>query len=382
MPMFMKNAYNALNKTEANQQFASAAMSGAAYLQAYGNGLPSPEDPDYSKKMVIAEKNIRIAAGNILAYRFLMGMIVPASMSLQESKGLPDYLRKGGGVTLRGEFFKILQGITDTYGTAVQDPYGLAVAIFTGKNPGKSIYTISRTSKNYSVVVKNTQDMKDWALNNMNFVNSYPKSGAAWVFAPTIGDFNSTVYSWMQAQDLINVPPLAKYLESVSLNNDRNTYFQIGKDEKAALEKTMDIGLRQNIIKEAADRRQSLLAGNHLLQGALQGGLNVRGDVLQAYTDIKSIVADSTSPINKKDRVVMRQAIAQMDSYLNVVGYGNEYSNMANYADIKQEAQDRVDGELQKLIKLSPAVDQAYNYVFKSIFTSYNPDPLTAVKKG
>lgn len=382
MPMFMKNAYGAFDRSDANQQFASAAMSAAAYLQAYGNGLPSPQDPDYGKKMAEAQKNLRIAAGNILVYRFIQGMIVPASMSLQESKGLPNYMLAAGDVSLRGEFYKILQGIQDTYGTSIQDPYSLAVAIFTGENPGKSIYTISRSSKAYSVVVKNTQPMKDWALNNLNFVNTYPKSGAGWIFAPQSGKFNSTVYSWLQAQDLINIPKFEDYLQNVSLNEDRNAYFQIGKDEKEALSKTMDLTERKNIMAAASDARQSLLASNTLLQGALQGGINVRGDTMQAYKDIKSIVADNKTPINKKDRVVMRQAIAQMDSYLDVVGYGNAYSNLANYSEIKQQAEDRVDAELQKLINLSPAVAQAYNYVFKSIFTSYNPETATVIKRG
>ena len=382
MPMLMKNAFNAFNRSESNQQFASASMSAAAYMQAFGQGLPSPQDPDYAKKMAVAQKNLKIAAGNILVARFLFGMTVPASMSLQESKGLPDYMRSAGDVSLRGEFFKILQGVVDTYGTSIKDPYALATAIFIGKNPGKSIYTISRSSKNYAVIVKNTQSMKDWAMNNINFVNTYPKSGAGWIFAPQSGEFNSTVYGWMQAQDLINIPKFQDYLESVSLNEDRNAYFQIGKEEKEALDKTMDLTERKNIIDAASNARQTLLASNHLLQGALQGGINVRGDVLQAYADIKSIVSDNKTPINKKDRVVMRQAIAQMDSYLDVVGYGNPYSNMANYAEIKQQAEDRVDTELQKLINLSPAVAQAYNYVFKSIFTSYSPDTAQVIKRG
>lgn len=382
MPMLMKNAYNALDRSEANQQFASATMSAAAFLQAYGNGLPSPQDPDYSKKMTVAQKNIRIAAGNILVTRFLLGLTVPASMSLQESKGLPDYFRKGGTATLRGEFFKILQGVIETYGTSIQDPYSLAVGIFTGKNPGKSIYTISRSSKAYSVVLKNTQSMKDWAMNNMNFIETTPKSGVAWLFAPQSGQYNATVYSWLEAQDLINMPKLEDYLLNVSLNEDRNAYFQIGKDEKEMLAKTMDLTQRKNIIDAAAAARQTLLASNHLLQGALQGGLNVRGDVLQAYADIKSIVADNKTPINKNDRVVMRQAIAQMDSYLEVVSYGNQYSQLSNYSQIKQDAEDRVDAELIKLANLSPAVAQAYNYVFKSIFTSYSPDTAAVIKRG
>ena len=381
MPLFLKNFYNMADRSDANQQFVSASMSAAAYLQAYGHGLPSPQDPDYTKKLAIAQKNLKIAAGNILVARWLLGM-GPVSMSLQESKGLPDYMLKSGDVSLRGEFFKILQGISDKYGNTVQDPYALATAIFIGQNPGKSIYTVSRSNKAYSVVVKNTQSMKDWALNNMSFINSFDQSGAAWVFAPQAGDFNATVYGWMQAQDLINIPKFEDYLQTVALNNDRNEYFKIGKEEQAALAKTTDLTLRKNIIDNAANARQSLKASNSMLEGALKKGLNVRGDVLQAYKDIKSIVSDNTTPINKKDRVVMRQAIAQMDSYLDVVSYGNPYSQMANYSEIKQQAEDRVDGELQKLVNLSPAVAQAYNYVFKSIFTSYNPDTAQVIKRG
>ena len=78
----------------------------------------------------------------------------------------------------------------------------------------------------------------------------------------------------------------------------------------------------------------------------------------------------------------MRQAIVQMDNYLDVVSYGNQYSQLSNYSQIKQDAEDRADTELRKLANLSPAVAQAYNYVFKSIFTSYSPDTAAVIQRG
>jgi hypothetical protein len=47
------------------------------------------------------------------------------------------------GITgLRSEFWDIFEAIQKRYGDDVQDPYEMALSMFTGKNPGKIVYTV------------------------------------------------------------------------------------------------------------------------------------------------------------------------------------------------------------------------------------------------
>lgn len=375
-PMLLMNFYRALDRREANTQFTSASMSAAAYLQAYGNGLP--DDPNDKVAMAKAQRNMKIAAGNIMYMRFFLGL-GPVSMSLQESKGLPDYFKEAGSTTLRGEFFKILQGIQETYGTSIQDPYALATAIFIGKNPGKSIYTISRSDKNYQVVVKMTNDMKNWTLDNKNFVDMY--GDAAWLFSPKSGEFNSTVYTWMEAQDLINMPKFDAYLQRMAVSEDRDTYFKIGIEEEKQLAETQSLTMRKNIIDAASQARQSLLASNPLLADNLIGNAANRGGDLALYDNIKAIVIDKNSPIDKRDRAAMKQAIIQMDNFLAVAGQTSQYAQMPNYTELKQQAKQNAEAKLLELSNISPAVDQAYRFIFKSIMNSYVRDTAVVLNR-
>jgi len=376
VPMFFDNIYKALSPYDANREYVSAGISAIAYMQAFGQKLP-PNPTDEEKYNY--QKAIRIGTHNVLVVRAILGL-GPINPSLQESKGLPDYYKNIGAISLRGEFYKILQSVKDTYGTDVQDPYALATAIFCGKNPGLLVDTVSRSDKNYKVLVNMTQEVKDWATKHQSFIDKH--GDAAWVFAPQIGQFNTNVYTWMQGQNLISSKSMGDYLIRAMTSEQTSTYFGIGAKEKEDLAKTSDLSLRQDIIKQATQDRQDMLASNPYLAKAIQpqtGGGKSQDEI--TLEGIRQVLQEPDAPINKTDKKFMKAAIQEMDS-LTTYAQDPYVKDSGDAAVLKSERRQIVEANIKKLALLSPAVNEAYAYVFKAIMNSYAPEKNLVLEKG
>lgn len=376
VPMFLDTLYTALNPKDQTRETVTAAVQATGYLAAYGHGLPAnptaQQQQDYTQ-------NIRLAAHSILVMRALFGQISPATPVLQESKGLPAYYKAVGVTALRPEFYAILQGIKDTYPDN-QDPYALATAIFVGKNPGKSIYLTSRSDKNYQVLISATQQMQDWATRNTDFVSKY--GDAAYVFAPQIGKFNSNVYNWMQGQDLATLPSIEKYLANASTAQAKADYFGISAAENQALAGNLNLSSRQQIIADAKQLRDSLLASNPLLKGQIGTNLaQSQANDMITYQRIKEVLALDNAPISRQDKVYMTAAVKKMDGFISIVT-DPEFVGVSNFSEIKLQQRNETENDLQKLAAVSPAVKEAYQYVFRTIMNMYAPDKNVVLSKG
>ena len=377
VPMFLDNVYQMLSPTDTSREMVTAGMQAMNYMTAYGNGLPANPTAKQKRDFV---QNVRTAAHSILFIRALLGIVSPITPTLTESKGLPGYYKAGGVTGLRPEFFQILKGIQDTYGTDVQDPYALASAIFIGQNPGKSIYTASRNNKSYHVLVNANIDMMNWSIANSDFVSTY--NDAALVFAPQIGKFNNNVYAWMQSQDMATLPSIDAYFQNASVTAAKDAYFKVSSDEQAALTNNLDLSARKQIIDQAAQQRAMILAGNPMLVedlGSTTG--NGKGRDQITFDNIKAIIADPKSPINKNDRTMMFAATKIMDGFLGIA-QDPEFKGVANFKEIALEARQKAEASLQDLAKINPAVAEAYNYVFKGVMNAYVPDKATVLSKG
>ena len=377
VPMQLDNIYQMLSPQDSTREEVTAGVQAIDYLYSHNHGLPDNPTAVQQRDFL---QNVRIAAHSILFMRALLGMVSPITPTLQESKGLPNYYKAIGVTGLRPEFFQILQGIKDTYGNDVQDPYALATAMFVGQNPGKSIYTASRTTKQYHVLLTANQSMMDWTINNNDFVATY--GDAALVFAPQIGKFNSNVYNWMQSQDMKTLPSIDAYFANAEVTQAKNAYFGISAKEKADLTNELDLTKRQQIIQSASQQRQALLAGNPLLAqdlGAATGGAKARDEV--TFQRIKEVLADKKSPISAEDRANMNAAAKIMDGFIGIVT-DPEFKGVSNFSEIKLQTRQQTEASLKQLANTSPAVKEAYASIFTGIMNSYVPERNVVLSKG
>ena len=377
VPQLLDNLFQMLNPMDNQRESITAFTHAVDYAYAFGHGLPT--NPTVQQKADFRD-NMRIAAHSILFMRGLLGMVSPITPTLQESKGVPSYYKEQGVASLRGEFFKILEGIKNTYGPDIQDPYALATAIFVGQNPGKSIYTVSRSSKNYHVLLASTTAMQDWAVKNNDFVTKY--GDAALIFAPQIGKFNASVYNWMQSQDMATLPSIDAYLKNVELAQAKSDYFNISNEEKAALAYNGDLDSRQQILTNAKQLREALLAQNPALQGELgsESGLSKSIDA-QTLQNLRELLSLPKAPISAKDKVNMTAAVKIIDGFMNIVT-DPQLKVAPNFSEIKLQERADTEAKLDQLSKVSPAVAEAYKYVFMGILNQYVPDKNVVLSKG
>ena len=363
------------NEDNMTREEVSAAMQAASYMQVYGK-TPLPENATPAERADYL-KALRISSHNILFMRAFLGIFAPASASLQESKNVPDYYKAAGITSLRSEFYDILDGIKKTYGTEINDPYALATSIFIAKNPKKSIYLASRTDKNTQVLIGKTNQVKDWALANESFVNKYGQ--VAYIIAPQVGDFNTSVYNWMESQDLVSQPKLAEYLDRVLVAEDKASYFEVGRREQELLTTTNSMTERKAIITNSTAQRQALLQSNPLLVDALQSKNNFPQEKIM-LDELQIMLDDKSAPLNSITRVKLRAAVNSVQELVSIAN-DPDYKSLPYFSDMKRDKKAQVEKIIFDLKAGDLVVSEAYRAVLRPILDFYSRDTYTPVRK-
>ena len=378
VPASLQKLWAIIDPTEKSRQEVTAAQQAMAYNAAHGTFLKADASEEDKAKYL---KNIRISAHNILAMRNFLGLISPVSPSMQEGVDLPGYLRKVGITGLRPEFFDILQGIAKNnakYGD-VQDPYELALATFIGKNPNKLVYTVARTDKQTRVIVQNTTELQNWAIENKSLINTYGE--AAYIFAPHVGKFNASSYAWLEAAGLVKSVSLENYYTNLLVVQDKQAYYNVARLEKEALSNTSDPELRAQIIKDSTATRDNLKVSNPLLSKALIGDGNQIGAESKLLASVEQIVSNPNTSIDPGTRQRMNLAIKIIKDFM-LFASDPSMKDVVNFADLKRDRKAQVEANLRDLMAGDLYVTEANRAIFSSILDFYSRDSYVGLKKG
>lgn len=368
VPASLQRLYAILPVNEKNRQEATAAMQAIAFNAAQGN-IPKATDTAEQKYEYL--KNIRLSAHNLMVMRSVLGLVSPITPTVQESKGVPDYLKTVGITGLRPEFYDLVNAITKKYGGDIQDPYDLAVATFVGKNPGKIIYTVSRDEKQTNVVIQKTKEMKNWYIQNKGLVEKYGE--AAFIFAPQTGEFDAASYAWLEGADFIKNKDLEKYYLDVMLSQDKQAYFNIAKEENEALSQTVSPSARRAIIDNATAQRQSMKAANPFLESAITGGGNEIASETIMFQGIEQMLSDSTVNIQPATRSKMLVIASQIRDFINI-SLDPKIREARNFADIKRQRKADIEALIAQFIEGDLIIKEANRAVFQTILDYYSRD--------
>jgi hypothetical protein len=375
VPASLQKLYSLLPANEKSRQEATAAMQAIAYNASQGYML-DPNATDQEKFTYL--KNIRLSAHNIVVMRSILGLISPVAPTMQESIGVPDYLKEVGITGLRPEFFDILNAVTQKYKGDIQDPYELAVATYVGKNPGKLIYTVSRDDKKTNVIINKTKELKNWAIENNDNVKAYGE--AAFIFAPNTGDFDVSTYAWLEGAGLIGNKDLETYYRDVLVSKDKQAYYDIAKEEKAFLASSGDTLARKAIIKSSTLRRNALKASNPLLEAALTAGGNEVGSELSMLSSVEQIIIDGRISLDAGTK----QRLAMVSSRVRqFVSLANDPSKreLSNFSEIKRNMKEDIKALIDDLQVADPILKEANRAVFRAILDYYSRDTYTAKER-
>ena len=375
VPIGLQRMWAVINNDEKNRQEVTAAQQAMAYNAAHGLFLDANSTAEEKAAYL---KNVRISAHNVLVLRNILGLIAPVAPSIMETKGVPDYIKDTGITSLRSEFFDILNGISIANKGDVQDPYELALATFTGKYPGKLIYTVSRDDKQTRVLIKNTDQLKSWGIQNQDMVKQYGE--AAYIFAPQVGEFNASTYNYIQSAGLVKSKSLEKYYDDLLVAEDKQRYYDIARLEKEQLSSMSDPVARSNVIAAATAARNALKSANPLLTPALIGQGNNIGSEQVMMENVEQIISSPNTNVDPDTRKRMYLAIKMMREFI-AFATNPELKNVSNATDIKRERKLQIEADLRELMLGNMYVSEANRAIFKSILNFYSRDSYYAYKE-
>lgn len=375
-PMLATTLWDGLASPDVNRIKANYVTQAIAYTEAFGNGIP---DFASNKEKVAWLNTIKTAAGNVAAAQSMMGMLSPAYPSLKDAKGLPEFIKDNGISTWSSAFWDIYKGVIASE-PDVANPFELAVAMYIGKNPGKSIYTIPKTSKPYKVLIAKTDELKQWSVDNKRFVKDYQESGIAYVFAPMSGEYNPDMYNWLESQGLVEQVEFKDYLQKVQIAVDKEKYYAIDEALAKKLAKEPDYVERRALITAANQEQRALLTSNPELEDALDDGISGK-QLKTMFQDIKAAVNDKEAPMSEATRISMRFAAEQVQAFIDYSEnpvYKSKYTFSDDRAKMKQEIKD-----LLSQLVFDPSVKEASKLIFIPLLNKYSRDVLGAsVEKG
>lgn len=390
VPSSVQRVWAMLPKGEQDQQETSAAMQAVAYNAAHGLFLSPAKlnamDPvDQASAISDYLKNIRITAHNVIFMRSFLGLLSPIAPTLQESRDVPSYLKNAGVNGLRPEFSDILQSIMRNSRGKIQDPYEAALMSFTGKYPGRLIYTIARDERQTNVIVNKTKNMQNWMLKNSGNLKTYGE--AAYIFAPHVGEYNSDVYLWMQGSGLMKQRTLENYYDEISIAQDRQKYYDIRSQAESLIQDPrLSIEQRQRVIDTTKILQDEMKANNPRLKIALENksfGIGKQEDML---IKMQSIVQDTKFDMPEATRKKMSTAIGIVKDALDSIqadGLGGSFGNApAVKQQIKQSALAAVrelGGGEGKNAPQDPIIAEAIRAVFLPLLDFYARNTMKAV---
>lgn len=376
VPASLQRVYAILPVNEKSRQETTAAMQAIAYNAAFGTP-PGPNATAKEKAEYL--KNIRISSHNLMVMRSVLGLFSPVTPTVQESKGVPDYLLDVGITGLRPEFYDMVNAAVKKFGSDVEDPYDLAVATFVGQNPGKLIYTVSRDEKQTKVVIQKTAAMKDWYLSNENLIKTYGE--AAFIFAPHTGEFDSASYAFLEAADFIKNKDLEQYYMDVTVARDKQAYYDIARIEKEELANTVSITARKAIINNATRQRNFLKASNPMLEAAITGTGNEIATEQNMFRNLEEMLGNVDINIPSATRSKMLILTSQIRNFINLAN-DPQIRESANFAEIKRKRKAEIEALIADFIEADLIVKEANRAVFSSILDFYSRDTYTTFVKG
>jgi hypothetical protein len=372
VPSSLQKVWKIVDANEKDKQEATAAMQAIAYNASQGLMLPpgASEEDKYNYL-----KNIRISAHNLIAMKSALGLFAPIAPTTQESIGVPDYLKEVGIVTLRAEFFDLVDAVTKKYNGDVQDPYELALATFMGKYPGKLVYTISRDEKTTKVQIQKTKALKDWAISNKKVIDKYGQ--AAFILAPRVGEFDAATYAWLEAADLLQDKSVEKYFVDVMVGQDKQAYYNIARDERQMLSQTASSTARKAIIEQSTAKRKLLKNSNPLLEASLTAGGNEIATEEQMLDSLEEMLANVNINVKPGTRSKLLILTNQMRSFVNM-SKDPAVRNVENFTQLKRERKLAIEEMIADFASQDLSIREANRSIFSSILDYYSRDSYTS----
>jgi hypothetical protein len=393
VPKFVNNIWKMLDPDERDQQEVSAYVQAIAYNQANGLGI-DPADYENDKAGLDKAKreylhDLKISAHNIIVTRALLGMILPVSVQTKDTKDLPTYLKENGVVSMKSSFYEVYDEIKLKY-PDVDNAYELALATWTGRNPGKVVYVVSTNQEGVKPFIDYSNEMQDWAISNRDDIKKY--GVGALVFAPNSGEFAPGVYKWAESTGIVNRIPedktlskyISDYFDGVMLQEYANAYYDLADKEAEDMREVpfTDITMRRSTMGAYDKKRQEFMLKVPGLDDYIKSGVD-NDDASEFVQSAYNYVNSPTAAVKPDVKQKINQAY---EIYNNFMSYANQVDAMdpSGAADIKRAEKERSIKLIQEIVNSDPtkAVEQYFKYGLLKLMSAKSRDAQPGIGRN
>lgn len=395
VPSTIQRIWQMLGANDADQQEVSAGMQAIAYNAAHGlfltpekvNALPADQRQSAINSYL---DTIRVTAHNVNFLRGFLGLMSPIGPTAQESKDVPSYLKNVGINGLRPEFSDLLQSVMRNSRGMIQDPYGAALMAYTGKYPGKLVYTVARDQRSTQLALSYTKQMQSYMAQNQGLINKY--GDAALIFAPKIGQYDSNIFNWMQASGMIKSRTLSDYFNEVAIAQDRQKYYDYREQANAAqADPSIDAQTKLNIINDSNAQMQALKTSNPWLEISLNDKSYGVGKQEQMLANLQDMITNNNVPANDAVKQKIKWAVditTNAISQIKEINSSSSVSYVANAAQLKQDFKNKALNAIREIggaqkgnAPVDPVIAEALKSIFLPVLDYYARNPNGVVTR-
>lgn len=219
LPGTVSRIWNMFDSNEKASQWASAVRKAHMYNAANGIlkkhlNLAAKGGEEKSKAIEQYNRFTEATARNIVVARNFVGLLFPASPTVDYGLDIPDEVREQVNITnLKPEFQKLIL----QYGN---DPQAVDKAAYKWSKlyPGKSSYLLTESEKNQIGTVKATKEAVNWLKENSKLAKNYPAAVAFVV--PSNGKYDLEAYTFLQDQEFTEMKDIEKFAAEASVAED------------------------------------------------------------------------------------------------------------------------------------------------------------------
>ena len=287
------------NQSFMTEQKASAAVQSMRLLISTGNGPKTGADINPFLT------NSVIQAGNIMLFRFGLGLGAPASVQTFATKDVPKELINAGYFTWDSEFAKILKRYANE-----EQAFEKAFVQFATLYPSKTVYTVAKTDAGTEASFQKSYEAARFVKNNQDLVKNNKQAAA--FFIPISGTNDLEAYSYLKSQGFVKNKDLEIFLREAATASARQQYNTRKDLYDAAILESPDPGKRQYLRDQFALEAKFFKQSYPLLAAQLEPSSAYIALKNEALDDLRNVVYSGKAP-NKKLAEVFGAMILQYD---------------------------------------------------------------------
>lgn len=359
LPSHFRRALNTLPIGERQSQYAMATK-GAIQILAYNGELDSANIKTKADEDAILNKMYMTAFG-VLATKFILGFLVPASPQLVQNDRISNELRALGVKSLRKGFLDLVNKYDADIDKALATWYKL--------NPKLMPFTVSGSETSVTGTPPFTNKSLKWFEENKDFAKKYVQSSA--FLSPAGGDFSIKAYSMISSLSYSMPAEVRDYFVKSITSQDYFVYKATQEDYEAARADATTSSERARADQIWTNLKAEMFASNPYLEERIMpddmGKIKrERKLALQEMRDaLTDIYTNKVAPVNKQVEKIYTMIRTYDDAMIEYAKYKG--SNSYVYVNERKRIRETLMQILEEYSADNIGATNFYNRILKPL---------------